>query len=90
MATDGQEADLTSDSTNLAVVLEDVGGGDQVEHTVDDQLAVAGQLVALPLKESDLRLLLLLTLTWVARAERDRRLNGQCVCNPTESRQGLT
>lgn len=70
MATDGQDADLTSDSTNLAVVLEDVGGGDQVEHTVDDQLAVAGQLVALPLKESDLRLLLLLTLTWVAQSRK--------------------
>lgn len=68
MATDGQDADLTSGSTNLAVVLEDVGGGDQVEHTVDDQLAVAGQLVALPLKESDLRLLLLLTLTWVTQS----------------------
>lgn len=71
MATDGQDADLTSDSTNLAVVLEDVGGGDQIEHTVDDQLAVAGQLVALPLKESDLRLLLLLlTLTWVAQSRK--------------------
>lgn len=68
MATDSQDADPTSDSTNLAVVLEDVGGGGQVEHTVDDQLAVAGQLIALLLKESDLRLLLFLTLTWVAQS----------------------
>lgn len=52
---------------NLAVVLEDVGGSSQVQHTIDDQLAVTSKVVALPLKKSDLcRLLLLaLTLTWV-------------------------
>lgn len=75
MATDCKDADLTSDSINLAVVLQDVGGSDQVQHTVDDQLAVAGKLVALPLKKSDLRLRLLflllpLTLTWVEQSRK--------------------
>lgn len=75
IATDGKDADLTCDSMNLAVVLQDVGGSDQVQHTVDDQLAVASKLVALPLKKRDLLLLLLfllllvfllpLTLIWV-------------------------
>lgn len=73
MATDGKDADLTSDSVNLAVVPEDVSGSHQIQHTVDDQLAVAGKLVALPLKKSDLRLfhlflLLPLTLTWVEQS----------------------
>lgn len=64
---------------NLAVVLEDVSGSDQIQHAEDDQLAVAGKLVALPLKKSDLRLLLLffvlipLTVTWV-RQSRKRQM----------------
>lgn len=37
---------------DLAVVLEDIGGGAEVQHPVDDQLTVAGQLVALPLEKS--------------------------------------
>lgn len=38
-------------------MLEDVSGGSDVQHPVDDQLTVAGKLVALPLEEGYLHLL---------------------------------
>lgn len=41
----------------LAVVLEDVGGGREVQHPVDDQLTESSQLYALPLMNSYLHLL---------------------------------
>lgn len=46
---------------HLAVVLEDVGGCDQVQHAVDHQLTVTSELIALLLQERYLRLLLALT-----------------------------
>lgn len=38
--------------SNLAVVLEDISGSGEVQHTVDDQFTIAGQLTALPLEKS--------------------------------------
>lgn len=45
---------------HLVVVLEDVSGCSEVQHSVEDQLTVASQLVALPLEKGDLHLFLTL------------------------------
>lgn len=74
---------------NLAVVLQDVGGSAQVQHTIDDQLAVAGKVVALPLQESDLCLLFLLlaltlTVTWVDQS-RKKTINWRWTRNSNDT-----
>lgn len=77
--------DLQSDSIYLVVVFEDVSGSAQVQHTIDDQLAVAGKVVALLLKKSDICLLLLLTLTWVERSRKRKRVSWEMCLQSTES-----
>lgn len=45
---------------HLAVVLEDIGGGGEVQHPIEDQLTVASQLVPLLLENRYLCLFLIL------------------------------